>query len=206
MQLDSLQILSLHEGARRSHLGAWLPNPFLGLLIAVAFLNSSQQQNHFSHWLLPHVKDTSDSLYFWFHQVCLGNIKFHYWLRGYFSALPFLCHCCSWDVQARSGCSSWSLKSSLLLLSYKLKLHTLNISARTLLQYPTWTALQEQYAWITSPETIQKQKRRSWGVSLFLRCGSTLIKSSSTFDHWLSVCASSTGLLKVFFKLVGIEW
>ena len=36
----------------------------------------------------------------------------------------------------------------------------------------------------------------------FLSCGSTLIKSSSTFDHWLSVCASSTGLLKVFLPFL----
>lgn len=62
IQVHSLQILPLHEGARRSYLGPWLPSPFLGLVIAVSFLNSSQQQHHFSHWLLPHVKDTWLSL------------------------------------------------------------------------------------------------------------------------------------------------
>ena len=118
--------------------------------------------------------------------------KFQYWLRRYFfCSIPFFCHCCSWDVEARSGCSSsLSHKSSVLLLPYKLNLHTLNINARTWLQYPTWPALQEEYARITSTETILKQKRRSWGVSFFLSCGSTLSKSRSTFGHWLPVCLS----------------
>ena len=74
-----------------------------------------------------------------------------------FFPAPFLCLCCSCDVQVKEDCWSCSFIRSLVeLQENNVNLHILNINANTWLQNPLFPATHEHKALSTSPDKMHK--------------------------------------------------
>ena len=125
----TFQILFPHWEARKNRLGPKLPGPFLNLFLEVVFFNFILARKIcFSSALASYKRHLTLSLDLVSSNFIFKTATSITGSADILSLRPFLCHLCSCEVQARTGCSSSSSHKSLVfLLSLRENLHTLNI-------------------------------------------------------------------------------
>ena len=123
---------------------------------------------------------------------------------------PFLCHCCSCDVQAKEDCwSCSSIRSLVELQENNVNLHILNINANTWLQNPLFPATHEHEALSTSPDKMHKAIFRLCGGSFFRKLWQHFPLKKKYFEslaHSISSRYLSSNKCLAFTNPIGTVW